>query len=268
MRRFYWPLQKSWHRIAQPFGVIWSADQTKKHSGIDIAVPPKNSVFVSADGIVAKIGLLSTKIKWGNYIVVEHDTKDYCTTYLHIDPIVNLQDRVDAGKVIGTTAKIESPHLHFGVWSGVMDKVLTPRGALPFGVHVKPSGDPDFPSRFLNPEDSTLFEYCFVEDQNADTAAQNTVGNEPFSQDLKVGDRGPDVKKLQVFLNKDLDTRVAQTGPGSTGNETDSYGTLTENAVKRFQVKHGVAFPGVGGYGEVGPKTRKRLNELILKVTR
>ncbi|MEK7208072.1 MAG: peptidoglycan DD-metalloendopeptidase family protein [Patescibacteria group bacterium] len=268
MNKFYWPLEKAWQCISQQFGVVWSADSNKKHSGVDIAVPVESPVFASSTGIVAKIGLLSATINWGQYVIVEHDEKDYCTTYLHVDPTVKVGDRVSAGGMVGKTARIDSPHLHFGVWSGVMDKVLTPRGALPFGVHVKPSGDPDFPSRFLNPEDSTLFEYCFVEDQNADTAAQNTVGNEPFSQDLKVGDRGPDVKKLQVFLNKDLDTRVAQTGPGSTGNETDSYGTLTENAVKRFQVKHGVAFPGVGGYGEVGPKTRKRLNELILKVTR
>ncbi|MCR4334248.1 MAG: peptidoglycan-binding protein [Patescibacteria group bacterium] len=83
-----------------------------------------------------------------------------------------------------------------------------------------------------------------------------------FTRHLSKGISGDDVKTLQVILNSDSDTRIAQTGVGSIGNETDFFGSLTEDAVGRFQVKYGVANPGDPGYGTVGPKTRAKLNEL------
>ena len=65
-----------------------------------------------------------------------------------------------------------------------------------------------------------------------------------------------------MLLNRDPATRVAVTGPGSAGNETDKLGPATLAAIKKFQVKHGIARPGVIGYGLLGPKTRAKLNEL------
>ncbi len=83
-----------------------------------------------------------------------------------------------------------------------------------------------------------------------------------FTRALKVKMTGSDVKLLQQVLNSDPDTRVAKSGAGSHGSETNYFGTQTWNAVKKFQEKHKVAKKGDSGYGLVGPKTRAKLEEL------
>ena len=59
-----------------------------------------------------------------------------------------------------------------------------------------------------------------------------------FYRDLGTGSTGADVMKLQQFLNLDPDTRVAASGAGSAGMETQTYGPLTAAAVSKFQVKY------------------------------
>ncbi|MEK9154439.1 MAG: peptidoglycan-binding domain-containing protein, partial [Patescibacteria group bacterium] len=88
-----------------------------------------------------------------------------------------------------------------------------------------------------------------------------------FARALKVGAKGDDVKLLQIVLNTDFDTRIAASGDGSSGKETTTFGRLTLTALKRFQVKHGIAKPGDDGYGNVGPKTRAKLNALLKAYT-
>ncbi len=83
-----------------------------------------------------------------------------------------------------------------------------------------------------------------------------------FIRLLSKGTVGDDVKNLQKILNKDPETKIASEGVGSPGNEGTTYGSLTEKAVQKFQVKYGIANPGDSGYGTVGPKTRTKLNEL------
>ncbi|MDO8555509.1 MAG: peptidoglycan-binding protein [bacterium] len=83
-----------------------------------------------------------------------------------------------------------------------------------------------------------------------------------FTRALKVKMIGSDVKLLQQVLNSDSDTRVAKSGAGSPGSETNYFGTQTGNAVKKFQEKYKIAKKGVPGYGLVGPKTRAKLEEL------
>ena len=43
------------------------------------------------------------------------------------------------------------------------------------------------------------------------------------------------------------------------------YGKVTAAAVGAFQEKYGITSKGMGGYGLLGPKTRAKLNELIVK---
>ncbi len=84
-----------------------------------------------------------------------------------------------------------------------------------------------------------------------------------FKRSLKLGSVGTDVKTLQVILNKSTDTKVSTSGAGAPGQETNKFGSLTLRALQKFQVKHGIAKPGVAGYGTVGPKTRAKLNSLL-----
>lgn len=72
-----------------------------------------------------------------------------------------------------------------------------------------------------------------------------------FARDLDVGSTGADVKALQQFLNTH-GYSVAATGPGSSGNETTTFGGLTQAALATFQAAKGIT-PTVGYFG---PKTR------------
>lgn len=86
-----------------------------------------------------------------------------------------------------------------------------------------------------------------------------TVETEPmrvvgvgFSETLSAGSRGAAVSRLQEFLKKYPNVYPE-------GRVTGYFGPLTEAAVKRFQAEYGIEAIGV-----VGPKTRAKLNELLL----
>ncbi len=72
-----------------------------------------------------------------------------------------------------------------------------------------------------------------------------------FKKDLSYGMTDPDVLDLQRYLNTH-GYPVAMSGTGSAGHETNFFGTLTENAVRRMQFMNGIT--PVSGY--VGPLTR------------
>lgn len=253
----FWPLKSSSKRITQKYGDIWSANKLKKHTGVDIAATPGDRVYAAADGVITKIGALDTTGAWAKYAVLEHDTKDYCTSYLHIDPKVVVGQKLKAGDLVGLVANIVGPHCHFNVWKGLHDNTLTQRGALPI-VFVA-GGDPIFPNSFIDP---TTLTYKYV-DAVAPTPPTPTPAVPLFQRDIALNDSGPDVKLLQTLLNKDPDTRIAATGVGCPGQETDRFGDLTLKAVQKFQIKYSITTPGGAGYGSVGPKTRTKLQELF-----
>jgi peptidoglycan hydrolase-like protein with peptidoglycan-binding domain len=85
----------------------------------------------------------------------------------------------------------------------------------------------------------------------------------PLTRDLSLGSVGDDVKTLQKILNADSSTMVASSGTGSKGNETTRFGPATASAVKKFQDKYSITTAAKGGYGRVGPSTRKQLNQIL-----
>ncbi|MCR4275208.1 MAG: carboxypeptidase regulatory-like domain-containing protein [Candidatus Wolfebacteria bacterium] len=65
-----------------------------------------------------------------------------------------------------------------------------------------------------------------------------------------------EVKSLQEFLAKDSDVYPE-------GIISGYFGTATRRAVQRFQEKYGIAKSGNLGYGDVGPATRAKINQLL-----
>ena len=90
---------------------------------------------------------------------------------------------------------------------------------------------------------------------------------EVFPRTLYVGMRGEDVRELQKVLNKDIETRIAEMGAGSLGNETNYFGTATKRALIQFQEKYRteiLAPSGLtSGTGIFGTKTRAKVTILL-----
>lgn len=82
-----------------------------------------------------------------------------------------------------------------------------------------------------------------------------------FTRKLFFGSRNDDVRSLQEFLAKDASLYPE-------GFITGYFGPLTKKAVQRFQCKYGIICNGdesTTGYGQVGPRTLQKINQLNLK---
>lgn len=87
-----------------------------------------------------------------------------------------------------------------------------------------------------------------------------------FVRQLELNSSGPDVKRLQQFLNAHGFV-VAASGPGSPGNETNLFGSATRTALIRFQEAYAAdilaPYGLVRGNGFFGPKTIEKANLLL-----
>lgn len=77
-----------------------------------------------------------------------------------------------------------------------------------------------------------------------------------FTKDLEFGMTHPEVKLLQQYLNTN-GFLLTETGAGSINNETDYFGTLTKEALIKFQIANNIS-PSIGYFG---PITRGVVNK-------
>jgi len=97
--------------------------------------------------------------------------------------------------------------------------------------------------------------------QAATTTPSLTVTAVPlgpvFTETLSEGSTGPDVMRLQQYLNTH-GCPLAQSGPGSYQNETNYFGPLTKAALECFQKDTGV----IPVTGNLGTLTRRYISTL------
>jgi hypothetical protein len=101
----------------------------------------------------------------------------------------------------------------------------------------------------------------------AGVVASAVVSGDTLTKVLKIGVRDTQVMMLQKKLNAS-GFAIASSGPGSMGNETDYFGAMTRDAVKKFQCAKGIVCEGTEsttGFGRIGPRTREMLNVIVLQ---
>lgn len=101
--------------------------------------------------------------------------------------------------------------------------------------------------------------------------ANNIPSSFRFNKNLWLGRKSKDVKYLQTFLNMSADTKLALSGFGSSGNETDFFGPLTFSAIKKFQALYSdeILKPWdlTQPTGFVGIFTRAKINSILNATT-
>jgi hypothetical protein len=153
-----------------------------------------------------------------------------------------------AGKMVGVFQVFEEIHGTFARGKG-MD-IQTLNGNMQYAKYLyEREGTQPWISSFP----------CWGKEVSAETEA-NASG--PITMNLSFGMENPQVLVLQKLLNE-KGYQIAPDGPGSPGNETQKFGSLTRVAVKKFQCEKMQICSGdeySNGYGFVGSKTRVALS--------
>jgi len=95
-----------------------------------------------------------------------------------------------------------------------------------------------------------------------DSARKQSV-TKVISKRLIIGVHDAEVVTLQRLLNR-IGYQLTSSGPGSPGQETNYFGSLTKQAIQKFQCDNDIVCTGVEyrtGYGMVNKKTRDALNQ-------
>lgn len=82
------------------------------------------------------------------------------------------------------------------------------------------------------------------------------VAVQKITKRLVLGSRGDEIKTIQDLLAQDKEVYPE-------GLVTGYFGSLTKKAIQKFQEKYGIAKEGEPGYGDVGPNTRAKINQIL-----
>jgi peptidoglycan hydrolase-like protein with peptidoglycan-binding domain len=93
--------------------------------------------------------------------------------------------------------------------------------------------------------------------RNSASGSPATASGDRFTRDIDAGSTGGEVRRLQRFLNS-YGFTVAESGPGSPGEETDFFGSATAAALRRFQASRGIP-----ATGNLGPLTRAAIDAVL-----
>lgn len=129
-----------------------------------------------------------------------------------------------------------------GVFDKINNIVINPgNGEGNIAVDEEPN------NRLIKVSDKPIAGYTFIQKEFypestpvIDTNTEQEITVTPFGtfeRELAYGSRGEDVKRLQQTLNACPELGLAQTGPGSSGRETEVFVERTLSAVKKFQLK-------------------------------
>ena len=161
------------------------------------------------------------------------------------------------GKMIGIFQIYSDIHADYAAGRG-MD-IYTTEGNLAYARHLyEREGTKPWLSSFPcwgSKETSSL------SPENAPVATAAPAPSAVLTVNLSMGQEHPQVTTLQKILNGNGFV-LTNEGPGSPGNETMKYGSLTRDAVRRFQCAQKIVCGGdeySSGYGFVGARTRSAL---------
>lgn len=258
MRYFLKDFKKTYNKN-NPFGSFpeWKYyPKTGTHVGTDFVVAQGTPLFAPTRGEMLKVEFNKYKGNVGVFIF-EHQGITWGLELCHLKELPKL-GKYEEGDVVAysgnTGAATTGAHLHTVLHR---DAAVT--------KHYK-----ELQSRndFLRLQKDGAIVDCWewfpanISEDNKHTAPEPEI-TPLFTRDLSLNCSGHDVFLLQKFLNTDTETQIAKTGNGAPGYETENFGGLTEKALKKFQVKYGLAADGDLGFGIMGTKTRAKFQELF-----
>jgi hypothetical protein len=95
----------------------------------------------------------------------------------------------------------------------------------------------------------------YAQDIGSSSLTQAITSAGKITRGWALGQTGEEVKIIQTILAKDKAIYPE-------GKITGYFDAATLAAVQKFQVKYGIAKPGIAGYGYVGPLTRAKMNAM------
>ena len=131
---WFWPTNNN-YIITSYFGYRWGGF----HDAIDISGPGYGSnIYAANNGVVRTVkggcvpGYTYCNGRGGNYIIINHNSNNYYTVYIHLKDIyVSERQVVSRGQVIGSmgntgnvvpvptaSSPYNGTHLHFGLYIG------------------------------------------------------------------------------------------------------------------------------------------------------